>query len=79
MRAPSSSAVTGVCSAGFSTTVQPAASAGPSFQQADMSGTFHGQIAPTTPTGRRAVKACTLSSIGMVRPWCLSASEANQW
>ncbi len=43
--------VAGVCSAGFSTTQLPAASAGASFQQAISSGKFHGMIWPTTPSG----------------------------
>ena len=38
------SAVSGVCSAGFRTIVQPAASAGPSFHAAISSGKFHGMI-----------------------------------
>src|ERR1700693_2088318 len=50
---PSRSAESGVCSAGFSTTVHPAASAGPSFHAAMSSGKFHGMICPTTPTGSR--------------------------
>ena len=41
----------GVCSAGFSTTQLPAASAGASFQHAISSGKFHGMIWPTTPSG----------------------------
>ena len=41
----------GVCSAGFSTTQLPAASAGASFQAAISSGKFHGMIWPTTPSG----------------------------
>lgn len=41
----------GVCSAGFSTTQLPAASAGASFQQAISSGKFQGMIWPTTPSG----------------------------
>ena len=41
-----SSAVSGVSSAGFSTTVFPAASAGPSFQPAIVSGKFQGVIRP---------------------------------
>ena len=49
------SAVSGVCSAGFSTTVHPAESAGPSFHAAISSGKFHGIIWPTTPTGSRTV------------------------
>ncbi|SKX48589.1 Uncharacterised protein [Mycobacteroides abscessus subsp. massiliense] len=41
----------GVCSAGLSTTVLPAAMAGASFQLAISSGKFHGMICPTTPSG----------------------------
>lgn len=37
--------------------MQPAASAGPSFQAAAISGTFQGVIVATTPTGTRLVKA----------------------
>jgi hypothetical protein len=43
-------AVSGVNSAGFSTTVQPAAKAGAIFQASISSGKFHGMICPTTPT-----------------------------
>lgn len=73
----SSIAVTGVNSAGFRTTVHPAARAGPSFQAVVSNGAFHGVIAPTTPTGRREVKMCTDSSIGIDWPQILSANEAN--
>ena len=52
------SAVSGVSSAGFNTTVLPAASAGPSFHAAIVSGKFHGTISPTTPSGSRTVNAC---------------------
>ena len=45
----------GECSDGLTTTVQPAASAGASFQVISSSGEFHGVIAPTTPTGSRRV------------------------
>ncbi len=41
----------GVCSAGFSTTQLPAASAGASFHTAIRMGKFHGMICPTTPSG----------------------------
>ena len=44
----------GVSSAGFITTVLPAASAGPIFQLVNISGKFHGTICPTTPTGSRS-------------------------
>ena len=47
--------MSGVSSAGLSTTVQPAASAGASFQLARLSGKFHGTMAPTTPTGSFSV------------------------
>jgi hypothetical protein len=50
---PSASAVSGVNSAGLSTTVQPQASAGATFHIAFISGKFHGTIAATTPTGWR--------------------------
>ena len=49
----SRNAVSGVCSAAFSTMVQPAASAGAIFHAAISSGKFHGMICPTTPTGSR--------------------------
>ena len=52
---PRRSAESGVCSAGLSTMVAPAASAGPSFQAAISSGKFHGMICPTTPIGSMRV------------------------
>src|SRR3546814_14032110 len=52
-RRASASDEAGVCSAGLSTTVQPAASAAPSFPAAATRGPFHGVVAPTTPTGGR--------------------------
>ena len=48
----SSSAVSGVVSAGLSTAVLPQASAGASFQAAISSGKFQGTIWPQTPIGR---------------------------
>ena len=44
-------AVRGVSLAGFSTTVQPAASAGPIFRVAIAAGKFHGVANKATPTG----------------------------
>jgi hypothetical protein len=44
-------AVSGVYSAGFSTTVFPAASAGATFQASISSGKFHGITCPQTPSG----------------------------
>ena len=43
------------CSAGFSTTVLPNASAGAAFQSGIASGKFHGVISATTPSGSRSV------------------------
>ena len=48
---PSRIAVNGVSSAGFSTTVFPAAKAGAKPQPAIGIGKFHGTITPTTPSG----------------------------
>ena len=45
------SAVSGVVSAGFRTTVLPAASAGAIFHASISSGKFHGMIWPATPSG----------------------------
>ena len=50
-----SSAVSGVVSAGLSTTVLPQASAGAIFHASISSGKFHGMTWPATPSGVRAV------------------------
>ncbi len=47
----SASAENGVCDAGFSTTVHPAASAGPALRVIIASGKFHGVMQATTPIG----------------------------
>src|SRR5436309_5588397 len=47
----SASAENGVCDAGFSTTVQPAAIAGPAFRVIIASGKFQGVIHAATPIG----------------------------
>ena len=44
-------AVSGVCSAGFTTTVQPAASAAPTLRAIIAAGKFQGVITAQTPTG----------------------------
>src|SRR4051794_41084665 len=54
--APSHSASIGVSGAGFNTTVHPASSAGTTLLMAMNSGTFHGMIAATTPTGSRRTR-----------------------
>ena len=70
-----SSAVSGVSSAGLSTTVLPAASAGASFQDAIVSGKFHGTISATTPSGSRNVIA-TPPATGIVSPSVRSGAPA---
>ncbi len=73
---PSRSADSGVCSAGLSTTVHPAASAGPSFHAAISSGKFHGMICATTPTGSRRVYAWkSLSGAVSVESWIVRPSS----
>ena len=47
----SASAENGVCDAGLTTTVQPAASAGPALRVIIAIGKFHGVMQPTTPIG----------------------------
>ena len=71
----SRSADSGVSSAGFSTTVLPHASAGPSFQLAMLSGKFQGTIRPTTPSGSRNVNASPPAT-GIVCPAGLSTVPA---
>ena len=73
------SPVSGVCSASFMTTVQPVASAGPSFQAAIRSGKFQGMIWATTPTGSRdrvREKKSWPAESGMVEPMVLVAQPA---
>ena len=64
---PSRRLESGASSAGLSTTVFPAASAGPSFQAAIGSGKFHGVMSPTTPSGSRTVKPSPPAT-GIVSP-----------
>ena len=71
----SSMAVSGVSSAGLSTIVLPAASAGATFQHAITSGKFQGTIRPTTPSGSRKVMS-TPPSTGIVLPVARSGAPA---
>ena len=60
--------MSGVVSAGLSTTVLPAASAGAIFHASISSGKFHGMICPATPSGRgRAVRERVLELVGPAR------------
>ena len=71
----SSSAVIGVNAAGFSTTVLPAASAGPNFHDVIAMGKFHGTISATTPSGSRNVMS-TPPATGIVLPSRRSGAPA---
>ena len=55
--------MSGVVSAGFSTTVLPHASAGASFHAAISNGKFHGMICAATPTGSIVVAGNAYSSL----------------
>ena len=68
-------AVSGVSSAGLSTTVLPAARAGASFHEAIVNGKFHGVISATTPSGSRNVIA-TPPATGIVSPSARSGAAA---
>ena len=56
-----------VCSAGFTITALPAASAGPIFHASMSNGKFQGRIQPTTPNGSRTIIASASSLAGAVR------------
>ena len=74
----SASALSGVCSAGLITTVQPAASAGATLRVIIDIGKFHGVMAAHTPIGWRITKKrLLLSVLGMVSPPMRLASSAN--
>ena len=64
-------------SEGLTTTVQPAANAGASFQLVKVRGEFHGVMIATTPLGSNFVYAKTpFLSLGITAPSILSASPA---
>jgi len=67
------SALSGVCFAGFSTTLLPAAIAGPSLWATRLNGKLNGVIAPMIPSGSRIVKPmrplpASAASMGIVSP-----------
>ena len=67
--AHTASADSGVCSAGLSTTVFPAASAGAAFLVTMATGKFHGVMHAPTPSGCRIVNMrCAVLSLGTVSP-----------
>src|SRR5690625_5559092 len=61
--------VSGVFWAGLSTTVQPAASAGPSLRVPIDSGKFHGVISSDGPTGRATVSTARSEERRVGRGW----------
>ena len=65
-----SAAVRGVSSAALRTTVQPAASAAPSFRAASTAGKFQAVNAATTPSGAGADSRCAPGA----RPWMIRPS-----
>ncbi|SPV02337.1 Uncharacterised protein [Burkholderia cenocepacia] len=74
----SASAVSGVSSAGFATTVQPAARAGAILRAIIASGKFHGVIAATMPIGSfTALKRLPRCCCGIRSPYVRVASSAN--
>ena len=71
--------MSGVSLAGLSTTVQPAARAGPIFRVAIAAGKFHGVMSTLTPTGCRVTRM-RLAPDGAVstEPSIRTASSAYQ-
>src|SRR5699024_6154670 len=69
----------GVTVAGFKTTVQPAAKAGPTFRVIIEVGKFQGVIAPTTPTGLGTTSILfEFVEDGIHSPYARLASSAYQ-
>ena len=61
--------MSGVCSAGFSTIVQPAASAGAALRVGIAAGKFHGVMPAVAPTGwRTTMMRRSASGDGIVSP-----------
>ena len=67
------------CSAAFTTTVLPAASAAPTFAAINDKGAFRGITTPTTPNGSRHVKLKLVDATCTVSPWILSVAPAKKW
>src|SRR5438132_5751042 len=76
----SANASSGVYGEGFSTTVLPIASAGPSFQRSRYRGKLNGVIAATTPTGSLKIAPEPVPPIGGSGStyWNVAARSA-QW
>ena len=74
MSRPSTVAHQGVSGAGLSTTVLPAARAGPSLARLIWWGTFHGVMAPTTPVASRRTQRWDGMPSGTASPRSVSHS-----
>ena len=73
------SIVSGVASAGLTTMVQPAATAGPILRVPIASGKFHGVMNRQGPTGFFTVsRRLPPAGFCIQRPWMRTASSANQ-
>ena len=71
--------LSGVCAAGFTTMVQPAATAGPILRVPMAIGKFHGVMSRQGPTGRRLVSRRVRPSGAVAnRPPMRTASSENQ-
>ena len=68
--------MSGVAWAGLAMTVLPAASAGAILDTQSTSGTFHGMMAATTPTGSSTVYVCRSSLMEIVSPRMFRALPA---
>jgi len=64
----------GVCGAGLITTVQPAASAGPSERTRRVTGAFHGTMIAATPAASRFIVEKLPGAVSIVRPRMVRAS-----
>ena len=77
---PNSNIAALACSEALSTTVLPAAKAGPILTATKNNCEFHGTTAATTPRGSRFVNTNMSGlSIGKVSPLTLSAQPAKKW
>ena len=77
--AASASMVSGVCCAGLTTIVQPAATAGPILRVPMASGKFHGVTNRHGPTGFLMVSSRLPPAGACIhRPWMRTASSENQ-
>src|SRR5512135_3357514 len=71
-------AVSGDFSDGLRMNELPAASAGPIFHAAMISGKFHGTMAATTPIGSRVINASASCDVGATSSYTLSTASAYQ-